>query len=117
MKQQIVDYEKNKLSADKHGLAIPAAYVELSRQDLVVSASEIGGSIEALRTADDDFTKLRLYNVAFNSFVNLSDNDGWGVVLYDIPVIPSNDEASSVARAQAAAKKYTRSLQIKLSIL
>ncbi len=105
VKQQVVEYEKNKLSAEKHKLAIPAAYVELSRQDLLVSASETGGSIEALRTADDAFTKLRLYNVSFNSFVQLSANDGWGVVLYDIPVIPSNDEAASVSRAQAAAQK------------
>lgn len=113
VKQQVIDYEKNKISAEKHDLKISQAYVELSRQDLLVSASEIGGSIETLRTADDDFTKLRLYNVAFRSFVQISGDDGWGIVLYDIPVIPSNDEAESVNRAQAVAKKLHAQLEDK----
>lgn len=114
VKQTVIQYEKNKAMADKYKLNIPDTYIELSRQDMLVAAGEAGGSsIEALRTANDDFTKLRLYNAAFDNFVRLSTEDGWGIILYDIPVIPSNDEAVSVARAQEQAKAIRAELVAK----
>lgn len=88
VKKVIVEYEKNKAMAEKYDLDIPEAYVALSRTDMVSDAAfgESGGSIDTLRTADDEFTQMRLYNSAFATFVEQAAQGGWGIVLYDIPL-------------------------------
>lgn len=103
VKSVVIEYEKNQLAAAKHNIKLPETYIELSRDDMIVNAAQQSGALDALRTANDDFTKLRLYNTAFHNYLSQSSEGGWSIVLYDIPVIPSPDEAASVKRAHNAA--------------
>ena len=103
VKSIVIDYEKNKLMATKYSIVLPEAYVALSRDDMVAAAAQQAGNIDTLRTANDDFTQLRLYNTAFVNYLTQAAQGGWSIVLYDIPVIPSMDEAASIKRAHDAA--------------
>lgn len=110
-KEVIVEYEKNKNLAASHKLNIPESLVALSRTDMITSAASTGkANLTSLRTADDAFTQLRLYNTAFTNYVQQSTVGGWGVVLYDIPVIPSTNEADAVKRARSSAEALRKEL-------
>lgn len=103
VKSVVTEYEKNQLVAKKHNIKLPEAYIALGREDMVANAAQQSGGVNALRTANDDFTKLRLYNTAFHNYLSQSSEGGWSIVLYDIPVIASLDEANSLKRAHDSA--------------
>lgn len=103
VKAVVVEYEKNKLMAAKHGIKFPDSYVALGREDMVANAAQQSGSINALRTANDDFTKLRFYNTAFRNYLVQSAHGGWSIVLYDIPITALYDDAAATKRAHDSA--------------
>lgn len=110
-KEVIIEYEKNKNLASKHNLDIPATLVALSRTDMVTATASSGkGNLTALRTADDGFTQLRLYNTAFTNYVQQAAVGGWGIVLYDVPIVPFVNEADSTKRARDAAQSLRQEI-------
>lgn len=104
VKAIVIEYEKNRVAAQKHKIDLPEAYIALSREDMIAEAAQQPGDVNALRMASDDLTKLRLYNIAFENYLNQSAEGGWSLVLYDVPVIQSLDPDASVQRAQNSAK-------------
>ena len=104
VKSIVVEYEKNKLVAEKHKIDLPEAYTALSRDDMIAEAGQQPGDVNSLRTANDALTKLRLYNTAFENYLDQSVEGGWSLVLYDVPVIQSLDPEASIKDAQDSAK-------------
>lgn len=107
VKKVVTEYEKKQLLAEKYDIRIPDEYVALSRQDMLADAAfgTNGGSIDTLRTADDDLTKLRLYNTAFDTYVVQISEGGTAIILYDIPVVASLEPEVAAESALANAKE------------
>lgn len=96
----VVEYEKNKLMAEKYDIAMPSEYVE-----------EVGAvmTIDVLRqqtdaSEDDILSAAQRYNKAFLARISQSNQDGYGVFVYDVPAIKKSTETTEEQAIEAAKK-------------
>lgn len=109
----VVEYEKNKQMAEKFDISVPEEYSKK-----IGAGMQFGPVNENFDSKNDILEQAKRYNKTFLARLTQTNQEGYGVFIYDIPAIlngPDADIEAAIEEAKKTATKYRSEIESKKS--
>lgn len=117
VRETIIQYNKNKIVAKNRNIDIPKVMADQVSPSLLTNilkfTSEDFEKIsdkEEARILQSDYNKMERYNFAFRDYQKLAAEGGWGIVVYDIPIVHESINDQYVAERRKLAESFRSKL-------